>query len=139
MKSKRSLWVSLISVVALAAIVLGATLGAGWSPKLGLDLDGGLEVVYKTHTPVTSDQLNTIVTILGNRVAGYGSSGAAVSSQGKDEVDVSIPGAKDTNKILANLGNTAQLLFRPGLCYAQPFAVAKGSAEIGRASWRERV
>ena len=126
MKNKRSLWTSLLAVVAIAAIALGATLAAGWSPKLGLDLDGGLSVVYKTHTPVTADQLNTIVSILGNRVAGYGSSGASVASQGKGEVDVSIPGAKNVNQILANLGNTAQLLFRPALCYAVPYTVAKG-------------
>ena len=48
MKNKRSLWVSLLAVVAIAAISLGATLAAGWSPKLGLDLEGGLSVVYKT-------------------------------------------------------------------------------------------
>jgi preprotein translocase subunit SecD len=50
MKNKRSLWVSLLSVVAIAVIALSATLAAGWSPKLGLDLDGGLAVVYQTHT-----------------------------------------------------------------------------------------
>ena len=41
MKNKRSLWVSLLSVVAIAVIALTAILASGWSPKLGLDLDGG--------------------------------------------------------------------------------------------------
>ena len=68
MKNKRSLWVSLLSVVAIAVIALSATLAAGWSPKLGLDLDGGLSVVYQTHTPVNQAQLDTIVTILNDRV-----------------------------------------------------------------------
>jgi len=125
MKRKRALWTSLITVVLIAVVALGATLAAGWSPKLGLDLEGGLSVVYKTAKPVTSDQLSTVVTILNNRV-NAGTSGATVSSQGKNEVTVSIPGEKNTQAVLATLGNTAQLYFRPGLCYAPAFTVAKG-------------
>src|SRR3984893_15540459 len=125
MKNKRSLWISLLSVVAIAVIALSATLAAGWSPKLGLDLDGGLAVVYQTHTPVNQAQLNTIVTIINNRV-NAGTSGATVDSQGKNQISVSIPGAKNTQQILATLGNTAQLFFRPALCYAPAYTVAKG-------------
>src|ERR1700722_2100693 len=125
MKNKRSLWVSLLSVVALAVIALGAVLGSGWSPKLGLDLDGGLSVVYQTHTSVNQAQLDTIVTILNDRVSA-GASGATVASQGKSQISVQIPGEKNTQQILKTLGNTAQLLFRPALCNAPPFTVAKG-------------
>ena len=125
MKNKRSLWVSLISVVAIAAIALGATVAAGWSPKLGLDLDGGLSVVYKTHRSVTKAQLATIVTILGDRV-NAGTTGASVDSQGGNQISVSIPGEKNSQKVLAALGNTAQLYFRPAECYAPAFTVAKG-------------
>jgi len=127
MKNKRSLWVSLLSVVAIATIALGAVLAAGWSPKLGLDLDGGLSVVYQTHRPVNQAQLDTIVTILGERV-NAGTSGATVESQGKNQIAVSIPGEKNTQQVLASLGNTAQLFFRPALCYAPAFTVAKGKA-----------
>jgi preprotein translocase subunit SecD len=125
MKNKRSLWISLLAVVAVAVIALSATLAAGWSPKLGLDLDGGLAVTYQTHTPVNQAQLETIVTILGDRV-NAGASGATVASQGKNQISVQIPGEKNTQQILATLGNTAQLLFRPGLCYAPPFSLTKG-------------
>ncbi|HEV3265608.1 MAG TPA: hypothetical protein VG014_08795, partial [Acidimicrobiales bacterium] len=126
MKNKRALWASLITLVLIAGIALASTLAAGWSPKLGLDLEGGLSVVYKTHTPVTQAQLNTVVSILNSRV-NAGTSGATVGSQGKNEVAVSIPGEKNTQKVLATLGNTAQLFFRPGLCYAPPYTPTKGS------------
>ena len=125
MKNKRSLWFSLLAVVAIAAISLGAVLAAGWSPKLGLDLDGGLSVVYKTHRPVNKAQLATIVTILNDRV-NAGTTGASVDSQGGNQISVSIPGEKNSQKVLATLGNTAQLFFRPAECYAPAFAVAKG-------------
>ena len=127
MKNRRSLWISLLSVVAIAVIALSATLAAGWSPKLGLDLDGGLSVVYQTHRPVTTAQLSTIVTIINDRV-NAGTTGATVDSQGKNEISVSIPGEKNTQQVLATLGNTAQLFFRPALCYAPAFTVAKGKA-----------
>ena len=127
MKNKRALWASLMSLVLIAVIALASTVAAGWSPKLGLDLEGGLAVVYKTHTPVTSDQLSTVVTILNSRV-NAGTSGATVSSQGKNEIAVSIPGEKNTQKVLATLGNTAQLFFRPALCYAPAETLAKGAA-----------
>ena len=39
--------VSLLITIGLGVVALGATLGAGWAPKLGLDLAGGSEVVYK--------------------------------------------------------------------------------------------
>jgi preprotein translocase subunit SecD len=126
MKKRRSLWISLLSVVAIVVIALSAVLAAGWSPKLGLDLDGGLSVVYQTHRPVSQGQLDTIVTILNNRV-NAGTSGATVDSQGKNEIQVSVPGVKNSQKLLATLGSTAQLLFRPALCYAPPLSVPKGT------------
>jgi preprotein translocase subunit SecD len=125
MKNKRSLWVSLLAVIAIAVIALSAVLAAGWSPKLGLDLDGGLAVTYQTARPVSQAQLATIVTILGDRV-NAGTSGATVASQGTNQIAVSIPGEKNVQAVLKNLGNTAELLFRPALCYAPPLTVAKG-------------
>lgn len=126
-KQTRGLWISLLSVIAVTVIALSATLAAGWSPKLGLDLDGGLSVVYQTHTPVSPAELDTIVTILNNRVAN-GTSGATVASQGKNQIAVSVPGAKNSQQILATLGNTGQLFFRPALCYANAQTLRKGEA-----------
>jgi preprotein translocase subunit SecD len=128
MKNKRSLWTSLIIVVLIAVISLGAVLAAGWSPKLGLDLDGGLSVVYKTKRPVSTDNLNTVVNIMNERVDALGATGATVAAQGSNEIAVQIPGAKNIQQILDTIGNTAQLYFRPALCYAEPFAVSKGEA-----------
>jgi preprotein translocase subunit SecD len=134
MKDKRSLWISLLSIIAIGLVMLTATVAAGWAPKLGLDLAGGLSVVYETHNPVTATELDTITTILNERVGG--SSGATVSSQGTatcpDKVhkcsliEAAVPGQKNTQQILDRLGQTAQLFFRPALCYAPDQTVAKG-------------
>ncbi|MDA8342882.1 MAG: protein translocase subunit SecD [Actinomycetota bacterium] len=126
MKNKRRLWASLLTVVVIGAVWLGATLAAGWSPKLGLDLDGGLSVVYKTVKPVSSTDLATAAQILNDRVTGNGASGATVATQGGNEISVSIPGEKNPQKILNGLGNTAQLFIRPALCFAPAAKAAKG-------------
>ncbi|MDA8367408.1 MAG: protein translocase subunit SecD [Actinomycetota bacterium] len=126
-KGKRGLWISLIAMVVIAVVWLGSTLAAGWSPKLGLDLDGGLSVVYKTVKPVSGTDLSTAAQILNDRVTGNGASGATVATQGGNEISVSIPGEKNPQKILNGLGNTAQLFIRPALCFAPAPKAAKGT------------
>ncbi len=113
--SRRSLVVSLVLTIVIAFGSLIATLSLGWGPKLGLDLAGGLSVVYKPATPASNADMQEVVTILSNRVNGLGVSGAQVNLQGKDVV-VSVPGVTDARKVLAFVGQTAQLLFRPVLC-----------------------
>ncbi|MFY9782877.1 MAG: protein translocase subunit SecD, partial [Acidimicrobiales bacterium] len=115
--SRRSLIVSLVLVVAIAFGSLAATLSLGWGPKLGLDLAGGLSVVYKPTTHASTADMQEVVTILTNRVDGLGVSGATVNLQGKDVV-VSVPGVTHARAVLKAVGQTAQLLFRPVLCEA---------------------
>lgn len=115
--SRRSLIVSLVLTIAIAFGSLAATLSLGWGPKLGLDLAGGLSVVYKPTTFASNADMQEVVTILTNRVNGLGVSGAQVNLQGKDVV-VSVPGVKHARAVLKVVGQTAQLLFRPVLCQA---------------------
>jgi len=128
---KRSLVVSLVASVAIAVIAFGATLGAGWSPKLGLDLAGGSEVVYKPAHPISSGEMDTTINVIRNRVEGAGVSGATVNSQGGNVV-VQFPGVKNPEALIKLIGSTAQLYFRSVLCGAPPYtAPAKGTAPPG--------
>jgi preprotein translocase subunit SecD len=113
--SRRNLIVSLFLTIAIAFGALAVTLSLGWGPKLGLDLAGGLSVVYKPATPASNADMQEVVTVLSNRVNGLGVSGATVNLQGKDVV-VSVPGVTDARAVLAEVGQTAQLFFRPVLC-----------------------
>ena len=115
----RRLWLSLVGTVVVAVGSFGAVLALGWTPKLGLDLAGGLSVVYRPAHKVSQNDLKQVVTVLTNRVDGLGVSGATVSTQGTDIV-VSVPGASNARQILNSVGQTAQLYFRPVLCYAPP-------------------
>ena len=111
--------VSLVVVVVVAFGSLALTLSAGWAPKLGLDLAGGLSVVYTPVHKTSQANLDEAVTILNNRVNGLGVSGAEVSTQGGN-IAVSVPGVKNGQQLLQTIGQTAQLYFRPVLCYAPP-------------------
>ncbi len=115
--------------------ILGLVLGLGWSPKLGLDLQGGLSVVYQPVHKVSTSQLQTVVNIMTNRANALGVSQPNITTQsgvgGKDDVVVQLPGVKDPQRVLSTIGTTAQLYFRPVLCGAPPYV---GPTVSGKAS-----
>jgi preprotein translocase subunit SecD len=113
---QRNLLVSLVAALVISFGGLAATLAAGWSPKLGLDLAGGLSVVYKPEHSVKLSDLQVATQIISNRVNGLGVSGAEVNLQGTNIV-VSVPGVTNARQTLEQIGQTAQLLFRPVYCY----------------------
>jgi preprotein translocase subunit SecD len=108
--------------------MLALALGFGWSPKLGLDLEGGLSAVFKPDKTVSTSTLQDVVNIMTLRVNALGVSSPNISTQGNDVV-VELPGVKDPSAILKLLGTTAQLFFRPVLCDAPAYtAPPKGTA-----------
>ena len=119
--------ISLVIVVVVALGSFAATLAASWSPRLGLDLAGGLSVVYKPAHKVSTADLNEAVSILTHRVSGLGVSGATVGTQGGD-ILVQVPGIKNGHQILKTIGQTAQLYFRPALCGAPLFVGGKSKS-----------
>jgi len=82
---------------------------------LGLDLQGGLEIVYSAKTadgkPPSSAQLDQTIGILNRRVNGLGVTESAIQKQGTDQVSVALPGIKNTQQALSVIGKTAQLEF----------------------------
>lgn len=125
--------------VALAVLFGWVTLGAirsnaEWSPKLGIDLEGGTEVILKPvpttgNVQPTQAQLREAVNIIRQRVNGSGVSEAQVSTQGNDKIIVQLPGKPD-QKTLNLVKQSAELSFRPVLAVApiQPAVVPTPSA-----------
>ncbi|HLI43129.1 MAG TPA: protein translocase subunit SecD [Acidimicrobiales bacterium] len=123
-----------ISVVATCLVCVGALAGvlaANWKPLLGLDLRGGLSIIYCpaakgsatncSTAKVSQSKLDTAVTILEDRANAYGVSQPNINVQGNDVV-VQLPGVKNARQVESQLGQTAQLYFRPVLCYAPAYA-----------------
>jgi preprotein translocase subunit SecD len=84
--------------------------------KLGLDLQGGFEITYKAVTPAganppSSSQMETIRTIMENRVNSTSVSEPIVQTIGSDEVEVQVPGAANPDQIRSLVGETGKLEF----------------------------
>ncbi len=82
---------------------------------LGLDLQGGLEVVYKAQTttgqPPSAAEMNQTLNIINRRVNGLGVSEAQVQKQGSDQISVALPGVRNQEQAVSIIGKTAQLWF----------------------------
>jgi len=123
---KTSLKVTLLVTVGIAMIAFFSTVAVGWTPKLGLDLAGGFQATYKPDIPVSAGEMQTVISILQNRIDALGVSGATINSQGGNVV-VQVPGLANRNQLLNTIQQTAELLFRPVLCQAPAYTPpAKG-------------
>ncbi len=84
--------------------------------RLGLDLKGGVELVYKAtptaETPViTPDALQRAVDVMNNRVNQLGVSQPQITTDGKDLIDVQLPNVTNVAQAEALVGKTSQLFF----------------------------
>jgi len=102
----------------LAALVGVALLGVPGSPlhqkpTLGLDLQGGLEVVKKAvpdkGEKVDKEGLDDAVTIINDRINGTGVSEPEIRKQGSDQIVIELPGVKDQKRAAQLVGQTAKL------------------------------
>jgi preprotein translocase subunit SecD len=121
---RRSMVWSLIGIIAVAIVSLGATILVGHTPILGLDLKGGVSVVLQPQGTVDDATLSQAVSIIQNRVNGLGVANSNIERQGHDVV-VSLPGIKNSQNALKVLGTTATLYFRPVYCAIPAYAPPK--------------
>jgi len=86
-------------------------------PKLGLDLQGGMNVILtakaKSGTKVTSKTMDLAVSVIEQRVNKLGVSEPQISRQGSRSIMVQLPGIKNPDKVLDVIGKTALLEFKP--------------------------
>src|SRR5918995_1557073 len=102
------------------------------APKLGLDLQGGLEIVLravppKDHPDITEEDMNRSVEIMRSRVDKLGVSEPEIRKQGGDQISVQLPGINDPGQAAALIGKTAQLwLFDLQANILEPTATTQG-------------
>lgn len=123
--SRRRLWTTLLITLAIAWGSLGTALGAGWEPKLGLDLQGGFSVVLTTPEQTGRDVLDQAVEIMRRRIENLGSvQEPEISVQGDRSIQVQLPGVQDRERALEAVGTTGLLSFRPVLDASVGISVA---------------
>jgi preprotein translocase subunit SecD len=108
----RTLVVFLLAVLAMYG---GLALNNEWTPKLGLDLQGGtritLEASTETGEEITPEKLEEATTIIDSRVNAYGVAESEISTQGDRNIIIEIPGPSQKS-IVDSVRQTAQLRFR---------------------------
>jgi preprotein translocase subunit SecD len=108
-------WVILLMMAVLVGVSVYWIIPPGVKTRLGLDLQGGLQVVYTARTAdgsaPTQAQLDQTVGILDRRVNGLGVTESQIQKQGSDQISVALPGIKNAEQALAVIGKTAQLQF----------------------------
>ncbi len=114
MRKHRNL-IILVVMAALVAVSLYYIIPPSVKTRLGLDLQGGLEVVYTARTAdgkaPTRAQLDQTVGILDRRVNGLGVTESQIQTQGADQIAIALPGITDAEQALSVIGKTAQLEF----------------------------
>ncbi|MCW2973771.1 MAG: secD [Thermoleophilia bacterium] len=104
-------------VLLIVAGVLLLSFASGYrnAVRLGLDLQGGLELVLKA-TPdgdeqLTSEQLTKAVEVIRSRVDSAGTTEPEIRTQGSDQVVVSLPGEQNVDAVERIVSQRAQLRF----------------------------
>jgi SecD/SecF fusion protein len=100
----------------LGLVVISGIAIAKKETKLGLDLQGGLELVYQgqatgTETEVTGEDIEDSISIIEERINKLGVSEPEVARLGVDQITVSLPGVTDANRAAEQVGTTAQLYY----------------------------
>lgn len=123
--------------VAMLAVVVALLLGiylpiliGGYSPLLGLDLQGGLSVTLQTVGETSGEQLEKAAEIIRRRVNALGLTEPVVAAQGNNRVLVQIPGEQDPDRVLEIIGSTAQLQFREVLEVISPGSENYDTTEV---------
>lgn len=84
--------------------------------RLGLDLQGGLDVILKAVSkpgaPVTQSSMDQALLIIDRRVNGLGVTEPIIQRQGTSEISIQLPGIKNANEAIKLINKPAFLEFR---------------------------
>lgn len=133
-KPWRPLLVLLVMTIGLGVWALWP--GTSNAPRLGLDLQGGTQVILvptqaEGSAPITKEQLQQSVEIIRQRVNGFGVAEADVAIQGSGNdaaIVVSVPGVNQRD-IAEQLSQTALLDFRPVSTVVNPGVIDPNSLQ----------
>jgi SecD/SecF fusion protein len=109
----RSLFVLLLvlGLIAASLVVLNQR-----NTKLGLDLQGGVQLVYEAEPTaqqptVTPEALQRASDIMRERVDALGVSEPELLQSGRNQIEVNLPGVENAERAAQQVGSTAQLFF----------------------------
>src|ERR1700753_2873520 len=106
----------LVLLFVLGLVILSGIVIASKETKLGLDLQGGLQLVYEgqttgTNTEGSGEDIEESISIIERRINILGVSESEVARLGDKNITIGLPGVTDANRAAEQVGTTAQLYF----------------------------
>src|SRR5664280_1913480 len=105
----------LILLIVAGLIAASAAAVATMKTRLGLDLKGGVELIYQgkptAQSKVDAESLNRAIDIMRKRVDSLGVSQPEIQRSGNAEIDVALPNVSNAARAEQEVGKTAQLYF----------------------------
>ncbi|MBK5226081.1 MAG: protein translocase subunit SecD [Thermoleophilia bacterium] len=102
----------LVVMLILVAVSIVIIYPPGEKTKLGLDLQGGLEVILEAQGDVSGEKMDQAEMVVRNRVDKLGVSEPAINRQGTNQISVGLAGVKNVEEAMALIGKTALLEFK---------------------------
>ncbi|WYP27823.1 protein translocase subunit SecD [Alkalihalobacillus sp. FSL W8-0930] len=116
MVKKGRIFAFFLIVLAFAVLISTTVMSITKETKLGLDLQGGFEVLYEVtpidDTDITEQTLSATVTALNQRVNVLGVSEPVIQIEGDDRIRVQLAGVEDQETARQLLATEAELTFR---------------------------
>jgi SecD/SecF fusion protein len=106
-----------LAILLLVGVLLAGAVAAifAQSTKLGLDLKGGVELVYEARPAakekVTSDAINRAIEIMRKRVDSLGVAEPEIQQSGEQQITVALPDVSNAKEAADQVGTTAQMFF----------------------------
>ena len=111
---RRSVKILLLPIISVALFAL--VYSQNLSPKLGLDLQGGISVILTAEEGTDQELIEQAVEIMRTRIEAFGDvQEPEISISGANSVLVQLPGVTDQERAIEALGTTGLLTFRPVL------------------------
>ncbi|MEA2142766.1 MAG: preprotein translocase subunit SecD, partial [Solirubrobacteraceae bacterium] len=110
---QRNLFVLLL----VAGLLIASAVVLATKPtKLGLDLQGGVELVYQVKAragqpPPTADSIQRAIDVMRERVDQLGVAEPEIQQSGKDQINVALPDVSNLADAIRQVGTVAQMAF----------------------------
>ncbi|MGI8730530.1 MAG: protein translocase subunit SecD [Solirubrobacteraceae bacterium] len=109
---RRNLFVLLL----ILGLLIASAVGLATKPtKLGLDLQGGVELIYQAEptksTPITEEALDQAIGVMRDRVDQLGVAEPELQRTGDQQISVALPDVDNLAEAIKQVGTVAQLAF----------------------------
>ena len=117
---RKNLWLVFVGIILLVLLAVFIDIpqsflaGERIKARLGLDLQGGTELIYQADLSASKNKvkdLDNLKSVFRSRIDSLGVAEPTIQSVGTDRVMIELPGVRDINQAISTIGETYELVF----------------------------